>query len=178
MKSIGLPGEDMLAPTFDEPLGMLEACHGRIAAQCALLDKLAKHLDTRGWDKQAGQAAVTILRYFDSAGQFHHQDEEQDLFPQLLDSNDPAAAALIAGLLAEHRELEYLWLTLRPGLLALASGDSSRLEKDIVSRFNAGYAAHIALENTKLLPLAARLLDLSQRAVLGQRMAARRGVQN
>jgi len=28
-------------------------------------------------------AAQGILRYFDTAGQLHHQDEEQDLFPAL-----------------------------------------------------------------------------------------------
>jgi len=177
VKHISLPGADQIAPTFDDPLGMLEACHGRISAQCVLLDKLAKHLGARGWDDQVGQAATQILRYFDTAGQFHHQDEEVDLFPQLLASGDPAAAGLIAVLLAEHRELEQLWQALRPGLLGLGSGTLTRLEDGIVPRFNAGYAAHIALENTRLLPLAERLLDFNQRAVLGRRMAARRGLQ-
>jgi hemerythrin-like domain-containing protein len=177
VKQISLPGADALAPTFDDPLGMLEACHGRISAQCALLDKLAKHLDARRWDEQVAQAATQILRYFDTAGQFHHQDEELDLFPQLLASGDPAAAGLMAALLAEHRELEQCWRALRPELLGLTLGASTRLEEGVVSRFNAGYAAHIALENTRLLPLAERLLDFNQRAVLGKRMAARRGFQ-
>jgi len=177
VKHISLPGADQLAPTFDDPLGMLEACHGRISAQCVLLDKLAQHLEARGWDEQVSQAATQILRYFDTAGQFHHQDEELDLFPQLLASGDSAAAGLIAVLLSEHRELEQRWQALRPGLLGLCSGTLVRLEDGVVPRFNAGYAAHIALENTSLLPLAERLLDSSQRAVLGKRMAARRGLQ-
>jgi len=35
-------------------------------------------------DQQAQQTAQGILRYFDTAGQFHHQDEEGNSFPTLL----------------------------------------------------------------------------------------------
>jgi hemerythrin-like domain-containing protein len=171
----GLPGANIPAPTFDDPLGMLAACHERIAAQCVLLEKLVRHVGMHGADAQAVQAARTVLRYFDTAGQHHHQDEEQDLFPQLLASADPAAAPLISRILAEHRALEENWQTLRPRLLALAESASAQLDAQVVARFNAGYLAHIALENAELLPLAEGLLDAAQRATLGRRMAARRG---
>lgn len=169
------PGANLLAPTFDDPLGMLAACHERIAAQCALLEKLVQHVAIHGCDDQAIQAARGVLRYFDTAGQHHHQDEELDLFPQLLASADPVAALLISRILAEHRTLEENWQALRPRLLALAEAASAKLDAQIVARFNAGYAAHIVLENTELLPLAERLLDAAQRETLGRRMAARRG---
>ncbi|HEX5338277.1 MAG TPA: hemerythrin domain-containing protein, partial [Gallionella sp.] len=65
------------APSFDHPLGMLHACHGKILRQCDTLTKLAAHLSRNGCDEQARQAAQGILRYFDTAGQFHHQDEEE-----------------------------------------------------------------------------------------------------
>lgn len=171
----GLPGANIPAPTFDDPLGMLAACHERIAAQCELLEKLTRHVSTHGGDEQAIQAARNVLRYFDTAGQHHHQDEELDLFPQLLSSADPAAATLISQILAEHRTLEENWQALRPRLLALAEAASAQLDAQIVTRFNAGYAAHIALENAELLPLAERLLDAAQRETLGRHMAARRG---
>ncbi len=171
----GLPGANIPAPTFDDPLGMLAACHERIAAQCVLLEKLARHVGTHGGDEQAIQAARNVLRYFDMAGQHHHQDEELDLFPQLLASADPAAAPLISRILAEHRVLEENWQALRPRLLALSEAASAQLDAQVVARFNAGYAVHIALENAELLPLAERLLDAAQRETLGRRMAARRG---
>lgn len=171
----GLPGANIPAPTFDDPLGMLAACHERIAAQCALLEKLVPHIKLHGCDEQARQAAVGVLRYFDTAGQHHHQDEEQDLFPQLLAGTDPVAASLISRILAEHRTLEENWQALRPRLLAIAEAASTQLDAQVVTRFNAGYAAHIALENKELLPLAERLLDAAQRETLGRRMAARRG---
>lgn len=45
------------APGFDDPLGLLAACHGRIQAQCELLLRLQAHLGQFGSDIQASQAA-------------------------------------------------------------------------------------------------------------------------
>src|SRR2546425_5836243 len=68
-------------PGFDQPLEMLEACHERIQAQLAALERLGPHLETQGCDAEAKSAAQAVLRYFDTSGAFHHQDEDQDLFP-------------------------------------------------------------------------------------------------
>ncbi len=73
------------APTFAVPLEMLRACHGRILAQCSTLLKLQQYLDG-----QARQAAQSILRHFDSAGQYRHQDEGLYLFPLLLATTSTA----------------------------------------------------------------------------------------
>ncbi len=54
--------------------------------KCTLrpLQKLAAHLPVHGCDQQVQQAAQGILRYFDTAGQFHHQDEEEIYSPPCL----------------------------------------------------------------------------------------------
>jgi len=69
------------AASYDNPLALLHACHGKILAQCVTLQKLSSHLNSNGCDLQAQQAAQKILHYFDTSGQFHHQDEEENLFP-------------------------------------------------------------------------------------------------
>src|SRR5665811_554026 len=101
------------APSFDDPLEMLRACHGKILRQCDTLQKLAAHLTSRGCDTQVQQAAQGILRYFDTAGQFHHQDEEQDLFPALRASAG-VDTALLERLLSEHIVMLSAWDALRP----------------------------------------------------------------
>lgn len=164
------------APGFDDPLEMLQACHGRITAQCDTLSRLVSHLQTEGNDEQAAQAARAILRYFDTAGQFHHQDEEQDLFPVLLASGDQAAADYVAQLLAEHKVMDAAWRALRPLLVAIAEDRADTLDGDIAAHFIDSYARHIAFENSRLLPLAAKLLDAAQLQRLGRCMAERRGV--
>lgn len=164
------------APGFDDPLEMLQACHGRIQAQCATLEKLRLHLPEHGCDSQARQAALAILRYFDTAGQHHHDDEEQDLFPMLQASGDATALRLVTHLLGKHVELNAAWDALRTALTCIAAGTDARLADAVVDDFIAGYQTHIELENAKLLPLAKRLLSAAQTERLGRAMSARRGV--
>lgn len=160
------------APSFDHPLEMLRACHGKILRQCDTLQKLATHLVSHGCDKDAQQAAAGILRYFDTAGQFHHQDEEENLFPALRAS---AELPLLDKLLSEHEMMQTAWQALRPVLMQLTEGNNTTLDETLTQPFIAAYTNHIKLENTELLPLAARMLNSSQLLQLGQRMAERRG---
>lgn len=172
---IDLPGSTA-APTFESPLDMLRACHVRIMAQCGTLHKLMRHLPAHGCDTQARQAAQAILRYFDTSGQYHHQDEEMDLFPLLLATPSVEAHELILHLLGEHHGMDAAWLRLRTRLQSIADGHSAVLEESVVSTFSNAYERHIALENAQLLPISARLLSQQQLQELGDRMAARRGV--
>lgn len=164
------------APTFDDPLEMLRACHGRIEAQCVTLSRLGEHLSKQGCDEQALQAARAILRYFDTAGQHHHQDEERDLFPRLIATHDQKVTALITSLLQEHRRMEAAWNNLRPLLFAIAEDHKASLDMHIAQHFIDVYATHIETENGKLLPLAQTLLTAEQLQAIGLSMAARRGV--
>lgn len=164
------------APTFDSPLDMLHACHERIMDQCATLQKLVQHLPMHGCDSQAQQAAQAIMRYFDTAGQFHHQDEEVDLFPLLRACNNEDADGLMRQLLDEHRAMDALWLKLRGQLGDIADGKSASLERLLVADFSLAYGRHVMTENMKLLPLAARLLNNQQLRNMGKNMAQRRGV--
>lgn len=162
------------APGFDDPLAMLRACHERILRQCATLEKLVAHLPTHGADRAARAAAAEVHRYFSTAGRHHHEDEEQDLFPLL--RADPALAALLAGLHGEHVRMEALWRQLEPLLVAPDSIHAPDDFAEQVREFNMLYRAHIERENIELLPRAAQLLPAAVLAVIGARMAARRGV--
>ncbi len=167
------------APGFDHPLEMLHACHDKILRQCDTLKKLAAHLPGNGCDQQARQAARGILRYFDSAGQFHHLDEENDLFPALRLSagsdHRVQLESLLERLLSEHVVMLAAWNALRPVLLQLADGVDTPLTGMLAENFISSYTAHIAVEERDLLPLAARLLHPQQTVLIGKRMAERRG---
>ncbi|MFA6972268.1 MAG: hemerythrin domain-containing protein [Gallionella sp.] len=127
-----------------------------------------------GCDAQVQQAAQGILRYFDTAGQFHHQDEEENLFPALRNCPD-VDAALLERLLSDHQVLLASWNALRPVLAQLAEGQDVTLAAALVEKFIASYTAHINVENTQLLPMAARLLSPQQQDSLGRKMSERRG---
>jgi pyridoxamine 5'-phosphate oxidase len=166
-------------PTFEQPLEMLEACHERIQSQLATLERLGPHLETKGCDAEAKSAAQAVLRYFDTAGVFHHEDEDHDLFPVLRvkaeaqERRDVTAA--IDELTEEHKTMDAQWQSLRGELQAVAGGDP-RIAVEDVARFAWLYRRHMDREATAVLPFARHALDAAERATLGKRMAARRNV--
>jgi hemerythrin-like domain-containing protein len=170
---------DRSSVTFDTPVEMLAACHDRIKDQCATLIKLARHLPENGADAQARQAASNVLRYFDSAGRHHHDDEELDLFPVLLQaarvSSDPEMRPLIDRLLRDHAEMNSAWQALRAKLMRVAAGDRVSISADDAQSFATLYEEHIRREETQLLPKVERLLTREEIASLGRSMSHRRG---
>jgi hemerythrin-like domain-containing protein len=181
--NISIPGFSSPAASTEAPLEMLAACHIRIQRQCATLRRLAAHLAEHGADEQARSAAAGVLRYFDTAAPQHHADEEQNLFPALIESmagSDPVCLkGMTQGLRDEHRELETAWARLRPRLQAIAAaapaGDGKSMTAD-VEAFTALYERHIRFEEDELLPMAARLLSDEELARIGRAMRERRGI--
>lgn len=163
------------APSFDDPLGMLSACHGRIERQLVTLAKLQRHLPEHGCDKDAQAAARAILRYFDQAAPNHHADEEASVFPRLL-ARAPTAHAVVERLLAEHETLAANWRRLRPLLASIAAGERANLDARTVHDVQSAYDAHIDCEERELIPLARQALPPEEIAAIGREMAARRNV--
>ena len=165
------------APSFDEPLELLAACHERIEGQLCTLERLGPHLETKGCYAEARSAAQAVLRYVDIGGALHHQDEEGDLFP-LLRARAAARgraeiAAAVEELEREHETMDAQWRRLRRRLLAIGEGEAY-LDPDDVSRFAWLYRRHMDREGSALMPFAREALDAEERAALGARMAARR----
>ncbi len=179
---ISFPGFDAPAAGFEAPLEMLSACHGRVESQCQTMLRLIAHLAASGPDQAAREAAQNVMRYFDTAARHHHADEEEDLFPALLQSAPEADLAqlreLIAALQAQHRELEQAWSGLRRKLEGVCLGTVRDLGADEVGRLVDLYRSHIEREEDELLPLAARVLGTAQLDSVGRAMRARRGIKD
>lgn len=169
------------APDFRHALGLLGACHRRIEGFNDLLLRLPTHLDSHGTDPEAMQAAERILKYFDTAGQHHHEDEEQDLFPMVREAatqqGNHEILEILDLLLAQHRDMMQAWQDLRPYLLALSQGGHVEPATMPAERFVSLYRQHVPLEDNLLLPYAAKTLTPAQVEALGNAMAARRGVE-
>ncbi len=160
------------APGFDDPLGILRNCHRRIERELAMLERLRRHLPEHHADADARSAARNLLRYFDTAAHNHHLDEEASLFPALVTAA-PEIGRITASLARDHARLAAGWSTLRPLLAAIVAGTSGFLPIKGVAEFRAAYEAHIAREESELLPVAAELLDATTLAAIGREMHAR-----
>ncbi|UGA39749.1 hemerythrin domain-containing protein [Chromobacterium haemolyticum] len=73
------------APSFEQPLEMLQACHDKIRRFCDQLDQLPSYIEQHGVDEAARNTIDGLVRYFDLAGPAHHSDEEDELFPLILE---------------------------------------------------------------------------------------------
>jgi hemerythrin-like domain-containing protein len=178
--STDFPGFPSPGAGTEAPLEMLASCHIRIEKQCQTLERLAAHLPQHGADEPAQRAAASVLRYFDTAAQQHHADEEENLFPALLESMAGSDAVCLremtAGLTAEHRKLEAQWRRLRVALEQIAAGTPALLPAHDVQAYVGLYKQHLQREDDELLPMAARLLGVAELDEIGRAMRQRRGI--
>jgi hemerythrin-like domain-containing protein len=163
---------------IDEPLEKLQSCHVRIETYLAMLERLAAHVAEQGSDAAARDAARFVIRFFDTTGEQHHHDEDHDLFPRLRERAGalarPEIAAVIDELEREHATMHLQWSRLRAALDALAHGVDAALAPEDVTAFAGLYRRHMERETAAVLPFAREVLDASERAAFGERMAGRR----
>lgn len=162
-------------PDFDDPLGMLRACHERMLSNCDTLQKLPPHLAAHGVDDEARRAVNRIVTYFSTSAVHHHQDEEQDLFP-LLDRQSPKLTELVHRLKKDHAMLDQHWKALLPDLKKPATLAENTGFAAHADAFCEAYRAHITIENKELLSMAQPVLSHQQLQEIGRAMAKRRGV--
>lgn len=162
-------------PDFNDPLGVLRACHERMLAQCDTLEKLPAHIAANGVDDEARSAISRAVKYFSTSARHHHQDEEQDLFP-LLNRQSLKLAEIIHRLKQEHASLTQLWEQLLQDLGKPSALTENPDFESHVEQFCSTYREHIDYENKELLGMAQHILSQQQLEDMGKAMARRRGV--
>ena len=120
------------------------------------------------------------MRHFDICASQYCSDEEEDLFPALLESmagSDAVCLREITSAMAQqHRTLEMMWQRLRKPLAAVAGGKDAAPDNGSVDVFVALYRSHIEREQIELLPMAARLLTDDAMEQVGQSMRKRHAI--
>jgi hemerythrin-like domain-containing protein len=119
-------------------------------------------------------ASHTLLRFFDNEVPQHCMDEEQHLFPALIDSMAGSDAvclrALANGSMERHQVLAAQWERLRGSLEHIAAGRLILLPRNEVEAFAAAWTGHVDVEEAELLPMASRLLSDDELVALYRRM--------
>jgi len=168
------------APTFDHPLEMLLACHGKILRQCRYAAEALgtsedprQRCTRRDWPHRAS-CATSIPR--DNSTIRTRKRPVPGVARHC--RRRVGTARRIAAAPAERacRDAGPAWDELRAVLLQIAEGMNVHLDERVSKRFIDAYTMHIAVENSELIPLAARLLTPEQLRQIGACMAARRGV--
>ncbi len=146
----------------------LDACHQQIHHHLALLADLLQRLDEGCDDAQFRQQAGAIEAFFSGTSRQHHAEEEKNIFPALLTSDNAELVQAVRTLQQDHGWIEQNWLELAPMLRAIAEGedwaDMAELKSYAEVFLNLCHD-HIVLEETLIYPEA--------RAKLAQEMASR-----
>ena len=173
------------APThnFTDPTGLLSDCHRRVEMFLGTLEAVADVID-RSATEESRRALESALRYFAQAAPKHTADEEESLFPRLRQIQDPEVEAVFSKL--EQLEDEHRWAAPlhadldRLGAQYLSSGSLSSPEvgdfRKAVASLASMYKQHIAVEDSLVFPLAARILSNAEKIAIAEEMAARRKV--
>lgn len=168
---------------FDDPTGLLSDCHRRIEMFMGALQAVATLID-HPQTEETRSALATALRYFSEAAPKHTADEEESLFPRLRQMHQGELQSAISDL--QNLEEEHRWAAplhaeierLGKQYLANASLSPAEVEtfRAAVASLAAMYKRHISLEDSRVLPLAARLLSPADKMEIANEMAARRNV--
>ena len=169
-RPVSLPGHSAPAAGFEAPFEMLATCHDRVKRMLRLQAKLQQHLQDKGCDEAARQAARDVMRYFDLAAPLHHQDEELHVFPDLLAGPDAALRALVQRLMQDHRQMEIAWLDARRTLMATPA------QTGALNQFAALYRQHLDDEDNTAYPAAQATLSPAALEAMSEDMMQRRGV--
>jgi hemerythrin-like domain-containing protein len=167
------------SPTFDDPLGMLRACHRRIEQALERIARVAELERAGPLDERARTALRQVLHYVATGVPRHAADEEESLFPRLKEARQEQACAALAhehqALDAAHAELEALGQALLRAGRFVDAADRERFSQ-VIAFLNATYAAHIRVEDDEVFPAAAEAVAADDLDRIGAEMAARRGI--
>ncbi|MEY3490233.1 MAG: hypothetical protein RL655_1801 [Pseudomonadota bacterium] len=147
-------------PASDNAVGQFSHAHVGILMQ---LDRLSTLPALLAPARMAQDTAQRVVDFFREAVFEHHKDEEEALFPALLESAHAGEErqrvnTLVDALTAEHRVIEGLWRQLEPELKHVAQGRSFNINAPVLDDLVSRYQAHAQVEETQLLPLADTIL--------------------
>ena len=120
--------------SWNEPIEMLYACHGKVKRFCRQLTILPDYLAKNGCNQAVKNDVQQILNYFNQSAPLHHDDEEKDFFP-LLVKYVPEAQKDIDELERQHVTLHGSWTKLSEQLQALLAGERENVDVALINHF-------------------------------------------
>lgn len=158
--------------TFAEPIEMLYACHGKVRRFCNQVAMLSDYIAENGCNQIVLQTIRQISRYFNVAAPLHHEDEEENFFPLLL-QYAPQARESVGELLRQHIGLHDNWAAVSAEFAKLEADNAYIPDAETFKRFVAGYDVHLAIEEP-LFDMGKTFIPKEKLTEIGEIMAARR----
>ncbi len=172
-----IPAEQLFAvpPGPEQIEEFLMACHRRIEARLAVLERAAEAVEQR--PAEALEAFDSVFRFLESSGALHTEDEEDSLFPRLRARMERGEHVFLAGLEHDHAEAGVLVRRLRSLVEQARHGavDGAAI-RGAAGELAALYRRHIAEEDSALTAYSRRVLTPPERLAIAAEMRKRRNL--
>lgn len=116
--------------------------------------------------------SAKIAQYFNVAAPLHHEDEEENFFPLLL-QYAPQAQESVDELLRQHISLHSNWDGVAAEFAKLEADNAYIPDAEAFKRFVAGYDVHLAIEEP-LFDMGKTFIPKEKLTEIGEIMAVRR----
>lgn len=156
----------------DNPLNEFAGCHEGIIENLKQLQQMLVLLMESPGHPDIRRIAENMVTFYRDIMLLHHEEEEHELFTAVMDAAASEAEASVARdhikrLVAEHRELERMWLLIEPDMKLLMKDKPSHLDRAIAGSLAQQYLEHADFEERVFLPLAAEMLSKNDLSALG-----------
>ena len=162
---------------FSNGIQVLRTYHDDFLVRGEQLLMLIEAICKNGMDESCATRCIEVHSYYTRANKLHHQDEEYALFPALVNQSF-LIDGMMERLTLDHEEIEEAWDELSAMLAnpeqISGTGKLNRLARE----FEKIQRDHIVRENEDFLGFVEQSLDQKQLIMMGDKMAALRGLHN
>lgn len=155
---------------FSNGLQVIQHYHQAFIAKGIRLLILAREIREQGMNENLANQCVEMYCYYSHANHLHHKDEEEALFPVLINQS-ALFIGMIERLMIDHEEIEASWDLLaeklnNPQLI----NDFDQLLKLTVA-FEKIQREHLTREDEDFSPKVKEILSIKQTSQIGKKMA-------
>ncbi|MCK4840740.1 MAG: hemerythrin domain-containing protein [Methylococcales bacterium] len=158
---------------FSSGLQVLQDYHQDFLARGEHLIILAKHIKQQGMNEDLANQCMEMYCHYSHATHLHHKDEEEALFPLLINQSS-LVLGMIERLMLDHEEIEASWDTLSTRLSNPEQITNFDHFLQLSIEFEKILREHLTREDEDFSPQIKKILTTKQIKQAGEKMSALR----
>jgi len=158
------------ATDFSSGLQVITDYHQDFLLRGAQLVKLAEAIKKQGMTEQLANQCIDMYCHYSHATILHHKDEEEALFPLLVDQSS-LIIGMIERLIMDHEEIEESWATLSTRLSHPEDITNFDHFLHLTIAFEKILRDHLTREDEDFSPQIKKILSAEQLEVAGKKMS-------
>jgi len=157
------------ATDFSNGLQVLKTYHEDFLARGARFIELAKNIQQQGMTEALANDCMDMYCHYSHATHLHHKDEEEALFPILIEQSS-LVLGMIERLMLDHEEIEESWNKLAKQLINPENITNYDYLLHQTTEFEQILREHLTREDEDFSPLVKKILSEEQMQQIGQKM--------